>query len=210
MRVYSVAKAVFEFGAALLEPEGVNLRMPTDLAKLRALGWSPRSRRSHKPMPALDWRRAPELLAELESRPEPIARLLTFILATASRCGAARLAKRQNIDLKAKVWSIPAEDLKDAKFRTGALIVPLNAVALSAIPQGRGEYVFTNERGKPFTDQDVTYFIRKLRRRHPDWTDPATGRAFTARGMPCDVSLLGRGDPAGSRSDRTRDGPRRL
>ena len=60
MRVYGAAKAVFEFGAVLLEPEGVNLRPPTDLAKLRALGWSPRSRRSHKPMPALDWRRAPE------------------------------------------------------------------------------------------------------------------------------------------------------
>ena len=86
MRVYSAAKAVFEFGAALLEPEGVILRLPTDLAKLRALGWSPRSRRSHKPMPALDWRRAPELLAELENRPEPIARLMIFILATASRC----------------------------------------------------------------------------------------------------------------------------
>ena len=75
LRVYGVAKAVFAFGAALLEPEGVNLRPPTDLAKLRALGWSPRSHRSHKPMPALDWRRAPELLAGLERRPEPVARL---------------------------------------------------------------------------------------------------------------------------------------
>ena len=59
LRVYGVAKAVFQFGAVLLEPEGVNLRPPTDLAKLRALGWSPRSRRWQKRMPALDWRRAP-------------------------------------------------------------------------------------------------------------------------------------------------------
>jgi integrase len=182
MRVYSAAKAVFEFGAALLEPEGVNLRPPTDLAKLRALGWSPRSRRSHKPMPALDWRRAPEFLAELERREERIAKLFVFILATASRCGAARLAKRTDIDPKAKTWRVPAEDLKDAKFRTGALIVPLNAVALSAIPQGGGAIVFGDERGKPFTDQDVTNFIRKLRRRHSDWTDLETGRAFTMHG----------------------------
>jgi hypothetical protein len=35
MRVYGVAKSVFEFGPALIEPEGVNLRPPTDLAKLR-------------------------------------------------------------------------------------------------------------------------------------------------------------------------------
>ena len=38
MRVYGVAKAVFAFGAVLLEPEGVDLRSPTDLAKLRASG----------------------------------------------------------------------------------------------------------------------------------------------------------------------------
>ena len=119
LRVYGVAKSVFEFGAALLEPEGVNIRPPTDPAKLRALGWARRSSRARKPMPALDWRRAPELLAELERRPEPVARLVTFILATASRCGAARVAKRRNIDLKAKTWTVPIEDLKDEAFRSG-------------------------------------------------------------------------------------------
>src|SRR6202030_147310 len=77
-RVYGAAQSVFEFGAALLEPEGVNLRPPTDLAKLRALGWSPRSRRSHKPMPALEWRSAREFLTELENTPEPIARLFAL------------------------------------------------------------------------------------------------------------------------------------
>ena len=146
MRVYGAAKAVFEFGAVLLEPEDVNIRLPTDLPKLRALGWSPRSRRSQQPMPALDWRRAPELLAELERREEPIAGLLAFILATASRCGAARAAKRRNLDLKAKTWVVPVADLKDAAFRSGALIVPLNAVALSVIPQGDREYLFVDER----------------------------------------------------------------
>jgi integrase len=182
MRVYGAAKAVFEFGAALLEPEGVNLRPPTDLSKLRALGWSPRSRRSHKPMPALDWRRAPEFLAELENRPEPIARLFALILATTSRCQPARLAKRRNIDLKAKTWTIPIDDLKDSEHRTEPLVVPLSDVALAAISPGRGEYVFTDERGKAFTDRAITNFTRKLRRRHPDWTDPKTGRAFTMHG----------------------------
>jgi integrase len=183
IRVYGAAKAVFEFGGALLEPEGVSLRMPTDLAKLRALGWAPRSRRSHKPMPALGWKRASELLAELESRPEPIARLMVFILATASRCGAARMAKRRNIDLKSKTWTIPTADLKDGKHRKDSLVVALSDVALSAIPPGRGEYVFTDLHDRPFTDQNVTHFVRKLRRLHPDWTDSATDRPFTAHGM---------------------------
>jgi integrase len=133
-------------------------------------------------MPALDWRLAPELLAELETNAEPIARLLTFVLATASRCGAARLAKRKDIDLRAKVWRIPAEDLKDAKFRAEALIAPLNVVALAAIPQGAGEVLFVDEHGRPFSDRDVSTFVRKLRRLHPDWIDPHTGRAFTVHG----------------------------
>jgi integrase len=182
IRVYGVAKAVFAFGVVLLESEGVMLRSPADLARLRALGWSPRLRRSHKPMPALPWARAPELLAELESDPEPIARLIRFVLATASRCGAARLARRKHIDLKAKTWRIPAENLKDSAHRREAFIVPLNDVALAAIPPGASEHVFVNDHGRPFTDGDITYFTRKLRRRHPDWIDLATGRAFTAHG----------------------------
>jgi integrase len=182
-RVYGAAKSVFEFGAALLEPEGVNLRPPTDLAKLRALGWSPRSRRSHKPMPALSWKRAPELLAELETRSEPIARLMVFILATASRCGAARMARHKNIDLKAKTWTIPIADLKDGAHRKEPLVVTLSDVALSAIPPRHGEYVFTDADGRPFGDHDISYFIHRLRLRHPDWIDSVTERPLTAHGM---------------------------
>ena len=93
------------------------------------------------------------------------------------------MAKRRNIDLKAKTWTVPVEDLKDAKHRKEPLVVALNDVAVSAIPPGRGEYVFTDDRGKPFTDQNITHFVRKLRRKNPDWTDAATGRPFTAHGM---------------------------
>jgi integrase len=168
IRVYSVAKAVFEFGAALLEPEGVVLRLPTDLMRLRALGWSPRSRKSHKPMPALNWSRAPELLAELSAHDESIARLFTFVLATVSRSGSARLAKRKHIDFKARTWTIPVEDLKDSRHRHKALVIPLSDLALSAIPPGSNDFVFANDHGKSFGDRDITYFTRKLRRRHPD------------------------------------------
>jgi integrase len=189
LRVYTVAKAVFAFGAALLEPEDVIIRPPTDLAKLRALGWSPRTQRSHKPMPALDWRRAPELLAELERRPEPIARLLIFILATVSRCKPARLAKRRNLNLPKRrdpdlrTWTVPVEDLKDEEFRSDALVVPLNDIALSAIPPGDSEFLFTDHRGRTFTPQAIGNYTITLRRLHPDWVDPSSGRGFTVHGF---------------------------
>jgi integrase len=183
LRVYTTAKGVFEFAAVLLEQEGVAPAPPTALLKLRALGWKPRSRRSHKPMPALPWKRGPELLAELENRPEPIARLMIFILATAARAGSARLAKRRDIDLSAKIWRIPISDLKDAAHRKTPLVLPLNDVALSAIPLSRGEFIFTDALGRPFTDRNVTHFVRKLRRLHPDWVDPlVSDRGFTIHG----------------------------
>jgi integrase len=159
------------------------LRSPADLARLKALGWSPRSRRSHKPMAALPWSRAPELSAVLEQDNEPIARLVQFILVTVSRCGAARLAKRRNIKLKEKMWTVPVDDLKDKEHRREAFIVPLSDAAIAAIPPGSGEYVFVDDRGKPFTENDITCKLRKLRRRHPDWIDPATGKLFTLHGF---------------------------
>ncbi len=63
--------------------------------------------------------------------------------------------------------------------------MPLNEVALAAIPPaaGAGEYLFTDPRGRPFTDQALGLFVRQLRRSRPDWTDPATDRPFTARGL---------------------------
>jgi integrase len=183
VRAYGVAKRVFAFGAVLLEPEGVILRSPADLARLRALGWTPRSRRSHKPMAALPWVRAPELSAVLEQDNEPIARLVQFILLTVSRCGAARLAKRRNIDPKARTWTVPVPDLKDSEHRREPFVVPLSDAALAAIPPGSGEYAFVNDLGKPFRENDITCKLRKLRRRYPGWIDPATGKLFTLHGF---------------------------
>jgi integrase len=43
--------------------------------------------------------------------------------------------------------------------------------------------VFTNADGRPFSDYDISYFIHKLRLRHPDWIDSVTDRPLTAHGM---------------------------
>lgn len=108
---------------------------------------------------------------------------MTFILATASRCGAARVARRRNLDFKAKTWTVPTEDLKDEAYRSASLIVPLNSIALSALSHGGGEFLFTDKRGRPFAEHDIANFIRTLRRLHPDWVDPDSRRPFTAHGM---------------------------
>jgi integrase len=183
LRVYSTARNVFAFGAVLLEAENIVIRSPADLARLKALGWSPRSRRLCKPLPALHWSRAPELLDVLERDPDPIALLLRFVLATASRCGPVRLAKRKSINLKARTWTIPVEDLKDSPYRREPFIVPLNDTAIAALSTATSEWLFADDRGQPFTDWDITGAISRLRRRRPDWVDPSTSLGFTAHGF---------------------------
>ena len=174
--------------------------------------WAGRRARAGRTSPCQRWTGGARLnfWPSWKPRQKPIARLFALILATTSRCKPARLAKRRNIDLKTKTWTIPIDDLKDSEHRTEPFVVPLNDVALAAISPGRGEYVFTDERGKPFTDRDITNFTRKLRRRHPDWTDPKTGRAFTMHGCRSTFRSCGRGDPARPRTGRTCDGARRL
>jgi hypothetical protein len=53
---------------------------------------------------------------------------LEFIIATASRSGAARVAKYSDIDIEVRVWRVPRSDLKDGRDRSHAFVVPLNDI----------------------------------------------------------------------------------
>ena len=61
---------------------------------------------------ALPWRDAPEFLARLRQSEATSARLLEFIMLTAVRSNEARGATWSEIDLDARVWTIPAARMK--------------------------------------------------------------------------------------------------
>ncbi|MGX4643479.1 tyrosine-type recombinase/integrase [Massilia sp. SYSU DXS3249] len=91
------------------------------------------------------------------------ARCLEFVVLTACRSGAARLATWDEIDWKNRVWNIPAEPGRKMKR---PLRVPLSdpAIALlKSVPQGEGEaLIFPHKKGQPLSDMALTELMRGM------------------------------------------------
>ncbi len=98
----------------------------------------------HRALPIDDM---PSFLAELRQRAGVAARCLEFVVLTACRSGEARGARRSEIDVKAKLWTIPPERMKAGKPHR----VPLSDEAmalLGALPRIAGtDLLFPAPRG---------------------------------------------------------------
>lgn len=92
----------------------------------------------------------PEFWRKLKGEQSIGAKALQLIILTAARSGEARGATWDEIDLEAKLWTIPADRMKGGKKH----VVPLPGAAVSlleSLPR-LGPHVFTGPRGKPITD----------------------------------------------------------
>lgn len=90
--------------------------------------------RAPRHMPAMAWRSLPDFMLSLKAREGVSARALEFAILTCARSGEVRGARWSEIDLAAKVWSIPAERMKARRPHR----VPLTEGALSVLEQMRG------------------------------------------------------------------------
>lgn len=90
------------------------------------------------------------------------ARALEFAILTAARSGEVRGAKWSEIDMAAKLWTVPAERMKAKKEHQ----VPLSDDAikiLNALPRiDASEFVFTAPRGGIFSDMALTAVMRRM------------------------------------------------
>jgi integrase len=188
-RTRSALNGVFAFAAVAMERRGLLMRNPVSSDLLKAAGYTKRV--SHGRQPALSYLALPGLLSEIAKIQTPSARCLEFIVATASRSGAARLSKFSDIDPEARVWRVPRSDLKDGRYRSDAFLVPLNAMAAAAVEAMRNDnrkranpsqYVFAEADGEPINDMKLITLARVLRRTG-DWLDPDSGRPFTVHGL---------------------------
>ena len=130
--------------------------------KLDALLPSPSKLAKVKHHRALDWRQAPEFFAELKQREGMGALALQFLILTAARSGEVRGATWDEIDMKARTWTIPAERMK---ARTEH-VVPLSDAALALLesaPRFEGSpYVFPSVRGGQQSDMALTALMRRM------------------------------------------------
>jgi integrase len=101
-------------------------------------------------------------MAALRAKKGASARALEFAILTAARTGEAIGAKWAEIDLDAKLWTIPAGRMKAAREHRVPLSDRVLAI-LETLP-GEGEYVFAGAReSKPLSNMALLELMRGMR-----------------------------------------------
>lgn len=112
---------------------------------------------------ALPWNKVGGFMAALRKRQGMSARCLEYAILTACRSGEVRHAVWSEIDMEAKVWTIPPERMKAGREHR----VPLSDTAinlLKELPRFEGvEYVFPAPRGGALSDMALSMLLRKMK-----------------------------------------------
>jgi integrase len=180
-KTLAALRAVFDLAVVELEHRGVAIINPASADRMKAMGYvRPTTLSRH---PALEHWQLPAFMAALAAIQTPAARCLEFVIATVARSGAARLARFDQIDVEARVWRVPAEQLKDGNHRSGVFVVPLSPLALAAVEAARSSslYIFA-EGGEPLRGDRLTTLMRSLRRKG-GFRDPDTGKPVVIHGF---------------------------
>jgi len=145
----------------------------------------PTKMRAVKHHPALPHAEIADFMVALEQRHGVAARALAFTILTAARSGETRGATWAEIDLAAKVWTIPAGRMKAGKEHR----VPLSKAALALLGNRRdgNKLIFESDAkpGKPISDMSMTAVLRRMEREDitvhgfrstfRDWAGETTG-----------------------------------
>ena len=137
--------------------------------------------------PALPWPELPAFMAQLVKREGVAARATQFAILTACRSGEVRGAAWSEIDLEAKLWTIPAARMKAGKEHR----VPLSTAAvalLRELPHQGGTVFSGKSRNAQLSDMSLTGVLRRMgrgditvhgfRSTFRDWSAEAAGNSF--------------------------------
>ena len=114
--------------------------------------------------PALPYADLPEFMSALSEREGVAARALEFTILTAARTGEAIGAQWSEIDVDAKVWTVPAGRMKASKEHR----VPLSDRAveiLQALPREKGNpFVFIGPRANGLSNMAMASVLKRMER----------------------------------------------
>jgi integrase len=116
--------------------------------------------------PALPYTEIRPFVETLRAQPGTSARALEFLVLTAARTGEVIGATWQEIDLKSKVWIVPAERIKGGKEHR----VPLSARVLAILEEMKdlrrdGDFVFPGgKRGRPLSNSAMLALLERMKR----------------------------------------------
>jgi integrase len=112
---------------------------------------------------ALPHAELPLFMRQLARQQGTAARALAFLILTAARSGEVRGATRSEIDMAARVWTVPATRMKAGREHR----VPLSATAWALLPDPlpaeAGALLFPAPRGGPLSDMALTALMRRMK-----------------------------------------------
>jgi integrase len=167
-KVQSQIKLVFNYAKAGKLRDGDN-PAARELVTAR-LGKPMFDRNHHAALPFDD---VPTLIAELHTDKSISALALEFLTLTAARTSEVIGATWDEIDLKKRVWIVPAERMKSGREHR----VPLSDRAVEILNglQHHGKFVFASMTGRPLSNMAM---LMLLRRKRPNQTVHGMRSAF--------------------------------
>lgn len=126
-----------------------------------------RSKTAVKHHPALPFAQVSEFVANVRGRPAMAARALEFVILTAGRSGEVRGMTWGEIDLEARIWTVPADRMKagvvhEVPLSDGALkVLKVLAAAHEHGPKPT-EYVFPAPRGGSLSDMALSQLLKRM------------------------------------------------
>ena len=134
--------------------------------------------------PALALTNTPDWFADLSGRKGMATRALEFMAMTAARSGEIRGAKWSEIDLDARLWTIPADRMKACKEHR----VPLTDAAVSLLFEldqfAGSEFVFPAARGGMLSDAALSACMKRIHAANPSgYCDSRSGRPGVPHGL---------------------------
>jgi integrase len=113
---------------------------------------------------ALPFQQIAPFMAKLRGRPGTAARALEFTILTAARSGETRGMTWGEIDLAARVWTVPGERMKAGATHQ----VPLSVAALKVLQTvhsddaAAGDIMFAAPRGGTFSDMAMAAVLKRM------------------------------------------------
>jgi len=93
------------------------------------------------------------------------ARALEFTVLSAARSGEVRGATWDEVDLDAKVWTVPAARMKAGREHRVPLSEGSLALLLSTPKDRRAGLLFPGTKGQPLSDMSLTAVLRRMNRK---------------------------------------------
>jgi integrase len=112
---------------------------------------------------AMRYQDVPAFVATLREREAVAGLALEFAIVTAARSGEILGARWSEVDLDAKVWTIPAERMKAAREHRVPLSEPALAILRKVNEAKVSDYVFPGQRpGKPLSVMALEMVLRRM------------------------------------------------